>query len=171
MFAPPPASSMSADRTPEQIIGQDRLMQLVFEGYAVVPANRIATLEKSLAERDAQLATAYRIKAECNDTANEERHHRLAAEKALAEAREDTERLNFLDRCNERLNAAYGTNYRWELILNHNVNRLMLGHLEVDLNDAKAHGLNSCRDAIDGAMREIAARRAAALSTSNGGRG
>jgi hypothetical protein len=29
---------MSRTRTPEQIIGKDRLLQLIFEGYVVVPA-------------------------------------------------------------------------------------------------------------------------------------
>jgi hypothetical protein len=43
---------MSADRTPEQIIGHDRLMQLVFEGYAVVRADRIASLEAAMAKRE-----------------------------------------------------------------------------------------------------------------------
>jgi hypothetical protein len=85
---------------------------------------------------------------------------REALRVALTEAGEDTDRLDFLDRCNERLNTHYGTTYRWELILNHNVNRLMLGPIDVDLNDAKAHGLPSCRDAIDGEMKRVAAARA-----------
>jgi len=68
----------------------------------------------------------------------------------------DTDRLDFLDRCNQRLNERYGTDYRWKLILNHNVNRLMLGHLAVDLNDMSPHsrGLPSCRDAIDAKLKE-----------------
>lgn len=70
-------------------------------------------------------------------------------------APDDTKRLDFLDSMNRALNARYGTSYRWTLILNHNVNRLMLGHLKVDLNDAAACGLPSCRDAIDAEMRRI----------------
>jgi hypothetical protein len=66
-----------------------------------------------------------------------------------------TTRLDFLDQMNSRLNAHYGTTYKWELILNHNVNRLMLNQLSVDLNDAKAHGLKSCRDAIDAEMKRL----------------
>lgn len=61
----------------------------------------------------------------------------------------DTMRLDFLDECNRRLNASYGTNYHWKMVMNHNVNRLMLGSLKVDLNDAEANGLKSCRAAID----------------------
>lgn len=72
----------------------------------------------------------------------------------------DRDRLDFLDECNRRLNARYGTNYGWKLVLNHNVNRLFLGdHLDVDLNDS--HGgkdkLPSCRAAIDKEMDRIAA--------------
>lgn len=73
---------------------------------------------------------------------------------APSTAAADTARLDFLDQCNTRLNAYSGTNYQWKLILNHNVSRLMLGNLEVDLNDAEARGLPSCRDAIDAKMRE-----------------
>jgi hypothetical protein len=83
-----------------------------------------------------------------------------AAEARVEELQKDRDRLDFLDACNQRLNASYGTNYRWELILNHNVNRLMLGHLNVDLNDAKAHGWPSCRDAIDREMLRVVAARA-----------
>lgn len=72
----------------------------------------------------------------------------------------DRDRLDFLDECNRRLNARYGTNYGWKLVLNHNVNRLFLGdHLDVDLNDS--HGgkgkLPSCRAAIDKEMDRITA--------------
>jgi hypothetical protein len=86
----------------------------------------------------------------------------LAKRNAAAEARvealaEDKQRLDFLDECNRRLNENYGTNYGWELILNHNVNRLMLGHLQVDLNDSRGGNakLPSCRAAIDEAMNNI----------------
>lgn len=79
---------------------------------------------------------------------------RTAAPTAPSTAAADTARLDFLDRCNARLNAESGTSYHWKLTLNHNVSRLMLGHLEVDLNDAEARGLPSCRDAIDAKMRE-----------------
>lgn len=33
-------------RTPEQIIGKDAVVQLLFEGYAVVPASRLRQLER-----------------------------------------------------------------------------------------------------------------------------
>jgi len=84
---------------------------------------------------------------------------------ALVEARKDTARLDYLDRCNERLNATYGTNYGWSLILNHNVNRLMLGHMLVDLHDSEGgkSKLPSCRAAIDA--------RIEALSRDGGGDG
>jgi len=66
----------------------------------------------------------------------------------------DKARLDYLDRCNASLNAQYGSTYGWTLIQNHNVNRLMLDHLSVDLNDMAAQGLPSCRDAIDQKMRQ-----------------
>ncbi len=81
-------------------------------------------------------------------------------ESQIAELRKDRERLDFLDQCNKRLNARYGTDYGWQLILNHNVNRLMLGNqMNVDLHDS--HGgkgkLPSCRAAIDKEMERAAA--------------
>jgi hypothetical protein len=87
----------------------------------------------------------------------------LAENEAL---REDKARLDFLDEANARLNEQAGSKYGWELIFNHNVNRLMTkqGHLSVDLNDAKAHGHKSCRDAIDLKMKDVALRRARALT-------
>jgi hypothetical protein len=44
-------------------------------------------------------------------------------------------------------------------VINHNVNRLALNFPAVDLNDAKANGVPSCRDAVDSEMRRIAAAR------------
>ncbi|MCK0531491.1 hypothetical protein [Sphingobium agri] len=80
-----------------------------------------------------------------------------SAEDETARLRMDRDRLDFLDRCNQRLNATYGTNYGWQLILNHNVNRLMLEHMSVDLHDS--HGgkgkLPSCRAAIDAEMGRL----------------
>lgn len=72
----------------------------------------------------------------------------------LCEARKDTDRLDFLDRCSQVLNEAYGTTYGWNLILNHNINRLMLDDRSVDLNDSNGGKgkLKSCRDAIDAQM-------------------
>lgn len=68
-------------------------------------------------------------------------------EKAVAE---DKERLDFLDRLNIALNEKYGTDYGWELVVTHLVNRLMSGDINrINLNDAKAHGFKSCREAID----------------------
>ncbi len=66
----------------------------------------------------------------------------------------DKDRLDYLDQANARLNAHFKTVYRWELIMNHNVNRLMLPGFAVDLNDARANGLPSCRDAIDQRMHQ-----------------
>ena len=84
-----------------------------------------------------------------------------SAEEENARLRKDRDRLDFLDRCNQRLNATYGTNYGWQLILNRNVNRLMLGHMDIDLHDS--HGgkgkLSSCRGAIDAEMDRIAAAK------------
>lgn len=67
----------------------------------------------------------------------------------------DKARLDFLDEMNCKLNAWAGTIYRWKLILNHNVNRLMLGHMQVDLHDQAPHAHASCRLAIDEEMSRI----------------
>lgn len=63
----------------------------------------------------------------------------------------DKSRLDWLDRMNASLNQRYGTTYRWRLILNQNVTRLLLGHMLIDLHDTEGGktGLPSCRDAID----------------------
>ncbi|MCY1277445.1 hypothetical protein D9M70_261400 [compost metagenome] len=76
----------------------------------------------------------------------------LALLAEIRQLRADKARLDFLDRMNAALNARYGTTYRWKLILNHNVTRLVLGDLEVDLCDHEPNGLPSCRDAIDAAL-------------------
>lgn len=71
------------------------------------------------------------------------------------EVEKDKERLDFLDECNHRLNEYHGTNYGWELILNHNVTRLLSGNLNrIDLNDANGSKdkSKSCREAIDKAL-------------------
>lgn len=78
----------------------------------------------------------------------------LLAEVAGAGAK-DKARLDFLDQANARLNARYGTTYRWRMVMNHNVNRLFLGDLAVDLEDSDANGLPSCRDALDEEMRRV----------------
>jgi hypothetical protein len=81
-----------------------------------------------------------------------------AAQTAIAQidaAMKDRARLDFLDRCNASLNAHYGTKYGWKMVMNHNVNRLMVGHLAVDLSDEHAGGARSCRNAIDGEMVRI----------------
>ncbi|WP_288927252.1 hypothetical protein [uncultured Maritimibacter sp.] len=86
---------------------------------------------------------------------------RMTAE--IEHLRADRDRLDFLDECNARLNEKSGTKYGWKMVMNHNVNRLMTqkGHLAVDLNDADAVGVPSCRKAIDGEMARIAVARAA----------
>lgn len=100
------------------------------------------------------------------DAESDKRIHEAAAllrrtAEEMESATADKRRLDFLDSFNVALNARYGTTYRWELILNHNINRLMLGHMMVDLNDARAYGLPSCRVAIDREMERIRAARAA----------
>ncbi|MEL6758190.1 MAG: hypothetical protein AAFP81_17295 [Pseudomonadota bacterium] len=87
---------------------------------------------------------------------------RRVDEDELEELRADKARLDFLDEANARLNAQAGAFYGWEIIFNHNVNRLMVANsqLAVDLNDARAHGYKSCRDAIDVKMKDIEVRRA-----------
>lgn len=80
----------------------------------------------------------------------------------------DSARLDFLDEMNSKLNAWAGTVYRWKLIMNHNVNRLMLGHLQVDLNDAEPHAHASCRLAIDEEMDRILRDRAARARSTTG---
>ena len=70
----------------------------------------------------------------------------------LDELRKDKARLDRLDQLNAALNTKYGTTYRWQVVVNHNVNRLMLGHLKIDLNDQDCNGLPSCRDALDTIM-------------------
>jgi hypothetical protein len=80
-------------------------------------------------------------------------------EAKLATVEPDKARLDFLDECNTRLNAKYGTEYGWRLILNHNVNRLMLGpRMDVDLHDSEGGNkkLRSCRAAIDERLRDRA---------------
>ncbi len=88
----------------------------------------------------------------------------LARLRAEGEAlKEDAARLDFLDGCNARLNASYGTHYGWKLVLNHNVNRLVLGDMKVDLHDSEGGNdkLPSCRLAIDEARKRTALARAA----------
>lgn len=89
-----------------------------------------------------------------------------AVDRRVGELEVDKARLDFLDRCNTALNEHYGTAYRWRLVLNHNVNRLMLGNGDVDLHDSDGSNtaLPSCREAIDAQMRERAAARALAGS-------
>ena len=88
----------------------------------------------------------------------------LALDKARAElaaAREDTERLDWMDRMNASLNKRYGTVYGWKLILNHNVVRLMRNApssavvSDIDLNDMEPirTGHTGCRAAIDAVRR------------------
>lgn len=81
-----------------------------------------------------------------------------AQEDEIDRTKDDTARLDFLDAANRRLNAHCGTNYRWRLIMNHNVNRLMIGHMEIDLNDAEGgkDALPSCRAAIEERRGQIA---------------
>lgn len=72
--------------------------------------------------------------------------------KEVTALRKDKARLDRLDQLSAALNAKYGTTYQWQVIVNHNINRLMLGHLQIDLSDSAAFGLPSCRDALDTIM-------------------
>ena len=77
------------------------------------------------------------------------------------EAHADKRRLDFLDECNRRLNEKCGNFYGWELILSHNVTRLMMEspfvteRAGVDLHDSQvpAQAKKTCREAIDAVMQ------------------
>ena len=70
--------------------------------------------------------------------------------KKLEQSMQDTCRLNFLDWLNENLNNRHGTEYKWEMVINDNVNRLYAKNIHsIDLSDSCAIGVKSCRDAID----------------------
>lgn len=71
----------------------------------------------------------------------------------------DKTRLDYLDECRIRLNEYTHSKYRWQLIQNHLVNRLMCGYLHVDLQDAEAYGHESCRQAIDERMKRYGKTR------------
>lgn len=116
-----------------------------------------ARIGELTAERDG-------LKASYSETLNSEEQwitRAETAERGLAAAVEerdalkaDKERLDFLDRLNIGLNDRYGTSYRWKMVVNHNVNRLYLRDINtIDINDAQANGLQSCREAIDEQMR------------------
>jgi hypothetical protein len=80
---------------------------------------------------------------------------RLTAELERDELRQDKARLDWFDRMNLALNQHYGTAYRWRVVVNHNINRLVLRDLKtVDMSDTDPFGLPSCREAIDAAMAE-----------------
>lgn len=74
----------------------------------------------------------------------------------------DRARLDFLEKAHIALNTHYGTDYGWELIINHNVVRFMSGHSfprddgypGIDLYDAKGgrDRHTTCRDALDKQM-------------------
>lgn len=80
-------------------------------------------------------------------------------QQARIEGEKDKNRLDFLDKCNQMLNAHYKTDYGWKLVLSHNVTRLMVEHRlnDIDLNDAEGGNgkLKSCRDAIDTAINKF----------------
>lgn len=73
--------------------------------------------------------------------------------------KKDKERLDFLERCHDLLNEKYKTDWGWEVIINHNVVRLMSEkniHW-VDTNDtAGGHvRIKTCRLAIDKKIDEF----------------
>ncbi|MCP1558606.1 UNVERIFIED_ORG: hypothetical protein M2438_002693 [Methylobacterium sp. SuP10 SLI 274] len=166
-----------------------RSITLKLEGKVFAPL--LADLQRVTAERD----EAREVVARCNNSFGSYSYHlnphpaeqiekvkwqsrsewqraeaaeaRSAQLQAEVEAlKEDAARLDFLDGCNARLNASYGTHYGWKLVLNHNVNRLMLGDMKVDLHDSEGGNdkLPSCRLAIDQARARtaLAARAATA---------
>ena len=75
--------------------------------------------------------------------------------------KKDKERLDFLEDCHTKLNQKYGTDYGWEVIINHNVVRMMMncqgGLKEIDLNDARGGNdkIQTCRRAIDKKIEEF----------------
>jgi hypothetical protein len=117
-------------------------------------------------------ALFYRGVAAAADTLDITFRRHMAGEtpsELAAELLMDKARLDFLDECNRRLNASCGTRYGWDMVMNHNVTRLMSGrHLDIDLNDSKAHGAPSCRDAIDKEIKRIADARMRQEANGNG---
>ncbi len=86
----------------------------------------------------------------------------LAVERALAESaathKADKERLDYLDRMNEALNAHHGSRYGWQFVATGMVNRLFAGSVNrLDLNDqdGRNNQASSVRHAIDKARSEI----------------
>jgi hypothetical protein len=91
------------------------------------------------------------------------------AREAIDKASLDTARLDYLDALNSSLNAHYGTNYNWQMVVNHNVNRVMFNFPRgADLSDIHPNGHGSCRQAIDQRMLEGAAIRRARSALSGG---
>lgn len=113
-----------------------------------------AQLEATADSRDEAIELHNRRLAQLRDA--EAKLDALRAE--LAEAKRDAGRLDWMDSLNARLNAHYGTTYRWKLVLSPNVVRLMAGpaspgHIAaIDLHDSDARGAPSCRDVIDAEM-------------------
>ena len=77
----------------------------------------------------------------------------------------DKKRLDFLEECHTGLNDLFKTDYGWEVIINHNVIRLMKERdiRGIDLNDAKGGNdkIKTCRLALDKKMEEIEFQRKA----------
>lgn len=73
--------------------------------------------------------------------------------------KKDKERLDFLEECHTKLNEQSGTDYGWEIIINHNVVRMMMEKNlhKFDLNDAAGGNakIKTCRLAIDKKMEEF----------------
>ena len=72
----------------------------------------------------------------------------------------DAKRLDWLDSMNLKLNAHYGTTYKWKLILSPNVIRIASGKAgngyvaDIDLQDSFPKGFDSVRKAIDRAREQ-----------------
>lgn len=147
------AHELSAAMSPS-----DAPLSAAVEAYAPVRRDPVPALPGSIADQRHRSALSAAIAAYI-----EARGCVLVPASEWESAKADTRRLDFLDRANARLNGHYGTEYGWKLIMNHNVNRLILGRDAIDLHDSEGGNkkLRSCRDALDERMREVAALRAA----------
>lgn len=142
-----------------QVVGE----RAPIEEFLFAVGQRLAAAERALeaAHRSIPEEASPRRKGETDERSVAQRLEAVMRE--VEALRDDKARLDFLDEMNSRLNASYGTTYRWRLILNHNVNRLMLDKLAVDLHDSepRSRGLTSCRDAIDAEIRRVESGRRA----------
>jgi hypothetical protein len=163
---------MTPAATPEALVAMTKAEQAEDEAFALayttargaVDYEHMARVLSGRLRRMNRRAAAANRRADTAEAALATATAEAASLRTEVEAlKEDAARLDFLDGCNARLNASYGTHYGWKLVLNHNVNRLMLGDMEVDLHDSEGGNdkLPSCRLAIDEARKRTALARAA----------